>query len=153
MYQIAPLPAPVWRDYAPGIRIQLRFGPTEARASAQRYVRGVLEADPSADFFFAFAVGCILWGAVAWEGVGAPAEPVEGDAQPDPDSPVVPAELNAEMLTLLLQQRPDIFDDLETFYVGTIINALLEKNGSGPSPSGISEAAPATAPDATGPVA
>lgn len=125
MFQIQPVRDTDWRDVAPGIRFKLRFGPTEARNAARRHVREVMKADPDADAEFAFVVGCLLWGAVEWEGVGAPAPDgeVEGEA-----ATVELAELNAGNLTALLRQRPDIYDDLDRSYVDEVVEALAEKN-------------------------
>lgn len=128
MYRVEPAPPPAWRDVAPGIRVQLRFGPTEARNAGRRHVRDVVREDEAADVEFAFVVGVLLWGVIAWEGVGAPlpddgqSDDTASDAEPDI------AELNAANLTALLRQRPDIYDDLDRFYVDPVLQALSEKN-------------------------
>lgn len=148
MFRIEPNRDPAWRDVAEGIRMQLRFGPTEARNAGRRHVRDVMKADPDADGEFAFVVGVLLWGVVAWEGVGAPLpDGAEGAAAAEV------AELNAENLSALLRQRPDIYDDLDRSYVDEVVEAMSEKNASRPSPNGTSAEAQPTAPAATGPAA
>lgn len=154
MHQLSAPKAPEWRDVADGIRVRLRYGPTEARNAARRHVRAVMEKEPTADPQFAFVVGCLIWGVVEWEGVAAPLPPMpEGETADSwaAQNPPTPAELTPEHLDALLTQRPDIYDDLDLSYVEEVVAALAEKKGSRPSPSGISAAAPATAKAATGP--
>lgn len=139
MFQIAATVPPKWIDLAPGIRGLFRHGPSEAIVSARRHARMVMEADDRSDPEFAFITGCVIWGLVEWEGVGA----VEGEGA---------AELTADNVVALLRQRPDIYDKLDRTYVQSIVDAAAEKKGSGRSPSGTStEALPSATPAAIAP--
>lgn len=139
MFQIAATIPPKWIDLAPGIRGLFRHGPTEAMVSARRYMRMMMEADDPSDPEFGFVTGCVIWGLVEWEGVGA----VEGEGA---------AELIADNVVALLRQRPDIYDTLDRTYVQSIVDAAAEKKGSGRSPTGTStEVPPSATPAATAP--
>lgn len=139
MFQIAATIPPKWIDLAPGIRGLFRHGPSEAIVSARRHARMVMEADDRNDPEFAFITGCVIWGLVEWEGVGA----VEGEGV---------ADLTADNVVALLRQRPDIYDKLDRTYVQSIVDAAAEKKGSGRSPTGTStEVPPSATPAATAP--
>lgn len=141
MFQIAATIPPKWIDLAPGIRGLFRHGPSEAIVSARRHARMVMEADDRNDPEFAFITGCVIWGLVEWEGVGA----VEGEGEGV-------ADLTADNVVALLRQRPDIYDKLDRTYVQSIVAAAAEKKGSGRSPTGTStEVPPSATPAATAP--
>lgn len=132
MFQIAATIPPKWIDLAPGIRGLFRHGPTEAMVSARRYMRMMMEADEPGDPEFGFVTGCVIWGLVEWEGVGA----VGGEGV---------ADLTADNVVALLRQRPDIYDKLDRTYVQSIVDAAAEKKGSGRSPTGTSTEVPPSA--------
>jgi len=115
MFQIQPVPEPAWRTMAKGIRFKYRYGPTEALQAARRAARAAVKADPEADAYLAFAVGAAVWGVVEWEGLG-----VEGATEAVAVTP--------ELMTALLRQRPDVFDEHEAHFVGPLMELLLEKN-------------------------
>lgn len=114
MFQLQAIPEPEWRDVAPGIRFKFRFGPTEALGAARRAARAAAKADPKADTYVAFVAGAVIWGVTEWDGIGA--EGAEGAA------PLTP-----ELMTALLRQRPDIFDDVDEFYISPLMALLSEK--------------------------
>lgn len=132
MFQIAAPVPPEWIELAPGLRGLFRHGPSEAMVSARRHARMVMEADDRSDPEFAFITGCVIWGLVEWEGVGA----TEGEGA---------ADLTADNIVALMRQRPDIYDHLDRTYVQSIVDAAAEKKGSGRSPIGTSTAAPPSA--------
>ncbi|WP_291535554.1 hypothetical protein [Brevundimonas sp.] len=139
MFQIAASIPPKWIDLAPGIRGLFRHGPSEAIVSARRHLRMVMEQDDRSDPEFAFVTGCVIWGLVEWEGVGA----ADGDGV---------ADLTADNIVALLRQRPDVYDKLDRTYVQSIVDAAAEKKGSGRSPTGTStEVPPFATPAATAP--
>lgn len=150
MYQLSLSSPPQWKTVAtatatePAIRIQFRAGPTEALNAARRLVRLMAEEDPDTDRDFAFILGAVAWGAVAWEGVGLPL-PEGGDPLAEPET----APLTIENLTLLLRHRPDIYMAVDREYVDGIMEALSEKNESAPLQSGTSGADPSSAATAT----
>lgn len=145
MAQIKRPPKPKWRDVAPGMRIKFRFGPTEALNAARRGARLSGLREGAVDPEFAFVAGAVVWGAVEWEGFGDP------DWEGDDVADCPPAPLTPENIVLVLQSMPDVFDDVAGFYVDPLMELLAEKNGSGPSPNGISEAGLASATDAVKP--
>ncbi|VDC51439.1 hypothetical protein [Brevundimonas mediterranea] len=139
MFQIAASVPPKWVDLAPGLRGLFRHGPSEAIVSARRHLRMVMEEDDRSDPEFAFVTGCVIWGLVEWEGVGA----ADGDGV---------ADLTADNIVALLRQRPDVYDKLDRTYVQSIVDAAAEKKGSGRSPTGTStEVPPSATPAATAP--
>ncbi|MFW2345689.1 MAG: hypothetical protein ACN4EU_10330 [Brevundimonas mediterranea] len=139
MFQIAASVPPKWVDLAPGLRGLFRHGPSEAIVSARRHLRMVMEEDDRSDPEFAFVTGCVIWGLVEWEGVGA----ADGDGV---------ADLTADNIVALLRQRPDVYDKLDRTYVQSIVDAAAEKKGSGRSPTGTStEVLPSATPAATAP--
>ena len=139
MFQIAATTPPKWIDLAPGLRGLFRHGPSEAIVSARRHLRMVMEEDDRSDPEFAFVTGCVIWGLVEWEGVGA----ADGDGV---------ADLTADNIVALLRQRPDVYDKLDRSYVQSIVDAAAEKKGSGRSPTGTStEVPPSATPAATAP--
>lgn len=146
MMQIKPLPGPQWRDVAEGIRIEFRSGPTEALNAARRGARLSTFQDVPVDPEFAFVAGAVVWGATAWEGVGDPHWTGDDPAE----CPLAP--LTPDNIIMLLQQRPDIFDNVAVFYVDPLMELLSEKNGSRPSPNGTSAAGPDSATPAAKPV-
>lgn len=152
MYALSGPREPEWRDFEPGIRLQLRFGPSQALTFGRRHLRATLKADDRTDPEFAFVVGILIWAVTAWEGVGPPApvpppEIAEGPAEAltaweaENPAPEGPAPLTADSLTMLLSDRTDIFDALDRTYVEAVLKVRDEKNGSGPSPRGTSAAA------------
>lgn len=142
MFQLEKPRDPEWRETVPGIRIQLRFSPSEALGAARRGARLAAFVGKTVEPAFAFTAGALVWAATAWEGVGDPEwEAVEGET-----CPLAP--LTPENLVLLLQQRPDVFDDLASYYVDPLLELLAEKKGSWPSPNGTSETAQPSAPPA-----
>ncbi|MFN7110324.1 MAG: hypothetical protein ACK4M2_01710 [Brevundimonas sp.] len=163
MLTLVPTPAPEWVDVAEGLRCRFRHGPSEAMVFARRFARQAMEADDRNDPQFAFVVGCVVWGLLEWDGVGAPA-PVPPDdvlngpakalaawraANPAPEGN---APVTAEYVTALLRQNPAIYDAIDRTYVETIIRAAAEKKGSRPSPNGISaEGPPSATPAASAP--
>lgn len=150
MYQLTPCPVPEWKTVAaatatePAIRIQFRTGPTEALNAAKRHVRAMAEEDPDTDRDFAFIVGCVAWGAVAWEGIGLPL-PEGGDPAAAPE----PAPLTIDNLTMLLRHRPDIYAKVDREYVDAVVEAMSEKNEYAPLQTGTSRADPSSAATAT----
>lgn len=139
MYQITPPAGPDWTTLAeatgdlPAIEVQLKPVGTSILNAARRQVREALKEDEAADTRFAFLLGAVRQGAVAWRGVG--------DEQGAPLAMLDPAQL-----ALLLEARPDIYLKLDTDYVDRLMELLSEKNGSSPSPTGTSaRAAPDTA--------
>lgn len=164
MLTLVPPPAPEWVEVAPGLKCRFRHGPSEAMVFARRFARQAMEADDRNDPQFAFVVGCVVWGLLEWDGVGAPA-PVPPDdvlngpakalaawreAHPAPEGN---APVTADNVTALLRQNPAIYDAIDRTYVETIMRAAAEKKGSGPSPSGISPngGPPSATPAATAP--
>ncbi len=118
---------------------------------ARRFARHALEQDDRTDPQFAFVVGCVVWGLLAWEGVGAPppAPPAEiatdvealaawevENPAPEGDAPVT-----ADNVAMLLRQNPTIYDEIDRTYVESIVRAAAEKNVSGLSLNGISAGA------------
>lgn len=134
-YQITPLAEPQWQTLAPAkgdlpaIEVQLKPVGTSILHAARRQVREALDADENADTRFAFLVGAVLQGAVAWKGVG--------DA-----SGAELGLLDLDQLSLLLEKRPDIYLKLDDCYVEEALELLSEKNGSSPSLNGTSAGAP-----------
>lgn len=141
MYQITPPAAPQWETLAPAkgdlpaIEVQLKPVGTSTLNAARRQVREALQADENADTRFAFLLGAVMQGAVAWKGVGD----AEGAAL---------SSLDIDQLALLLEKRPDLYLKLDTCYVDQALELLSEKNGSSPSLNGTSAGAPDTAPPA-----
>ncbi|WP_312065149.1 hypothetical protein [Brevundimonas sp.] len=148
MYQITPPAAPQWETLAPAkgdlpaIEVQLKPVGTSTLNAARRQVREALQADENADTRFAFLLGAVMQGAVAWKGVGD----AEGAAL---------SSLDIDQLALLLEKRPDIYLKLDDCYVDEALELLSEKNGSSPSLNGTSAGAldtaapaPASAPSA-----
>lgn len=136
MFQLKAAAAPEWREFEPGIRLQLRYGPSEALAFGRRHTRTLMKADDRRDPEFAFVAGILIWAVIAWDGIGTPK--VEGEAD---DAPIAAQPLTAEALAALLTQRPDIYDDLNSTYVEAVLAARDEKNGSGTSLTGTSPSA------------
>lgn len=163
MLQLTPARAPDWVDLAPGLRGRFRYGPSEALVFARRFARKAVEEDDRTDAQFAFVVGCVVWGLIEWDGIGAPApvapdEILNGPAealavwQGENPAPEGNADLTAENVALLLRQNPPIYDLIDLTYVAEIVRAAAEKNGSGLSPNGISAGAkPSVTPAATAP--
>jgi hypothetical protein len=165
MLTLVQPPAPEWVEVAPGLKCLFRHGPSEAMVFGRRFARQAMEADDRTDPQFAFVVGCVVWGLLDWDGVGAPAPvppdavlngPAEAlaawrEANPPPGGN---APVTAENVAALLRQNPAVYDAIDRTYVESIVRAAAEKKGSGPSPNGISAAAKpsakraATAPNA-----
>lgn len=139
MLKITAPAAPAWEtlvaatDDAPAVRVELKPVGTSILNAARRQVRKALSLDENADTRFAFLLGAVHQGAVAWEGVG------------DADGAALET-LDLDQLAMLLELRPDIYLKLDTCYVDQALELLSEKNGSSPSPTGTSaRAAPDTA--------
>lgn len=145
MYALQPAPEPRWEDVADDIRIRFRHGPTQALNAARRLIRQAQQAHaeavqagesvPEPDTDFLYVLGAAAWGAVAWEGVGEPgsSDTAEGGTV---------ADLTLDALARLLSDRPDVFGRVTSIYVDPLVSLVAEKKGSGPSPNGISAAAP-----------
>lgn len=163
MLQLVQPPAPEWVQVVPGLKCLFRHGPSEALVFGRRFARQAVEADDRTDPQFAFVVGCVVWGLVDWDGVGAPAPvppdeilngPAEAlaswrEANPAPEGN---APVTADYVAALLRQNPAVYDAIDRTYVESIVRAAAEKKGSGPSPNGTSAGVPPSAkPAATAP--
>ncbi|WP_296167981.1 hypothetical protein [uncultured Brevundimonas sp.] len=134
-----------WKDLAPGVRVLLKpadavmlLAGRRAAGEVHKIAADLIAADLApnggsvqADAEFAFTVGCLVWGALDWEGVG------DQDGEPLP--------MTEANLTLLLRQSLDIFDKFDREYVVPILVRDAEKNVSSPSLNGTSAAAKTTA--------
>ena len=156
MLQLAQPPAPEWVDVAPGLKCLFRHGPSEALVFARRFARQAVEADDRADPQFAFVVGCVVWGLLEWDGVGAPAPVPPADVLNGPadalaawqaanPAPEGNAPVTAEYVAALLRQNPAVYDEIDRTYVESIVRAAAEKKGSGLSPNGTSAGVPPSA--------
>src|SRR5690625_490203 len=128
---------PRWVDLIPGVRVQVSPVTTSVMAMARRDAGiGEMGIDPAHE-----EVGIAMVRAVArrvvrdWEGVG------DEDGAPLPVSP--------EGIDALLEIWP-VFDAFQNAVLGPQLMLEQEKNGSAPSPSGISAGATATAKPARG---
>lgn len=128
MLNLKPPPEPEWKEWAPGFSMLMRPGES-AMLLAGRKAAGVAarEGAGDADVEFAFGVGCVLWAALEWKGVGGP------DGQPAPLDPV-----NVETM---LRQNFDVFDRIDREFVTPVLETEAEKNASSPSPNGSSTGA------------
>lgn len=163
MLHLVQPPAPEWVQVVPGLKCRFRHGPSEAMVFARRFARKAVEEDDRTDPQFAFVVGCVIWGLLEWDGVGAPAPVPPDDVLHGPSealaawreanpAPEGNAPVTADYVAALLRQNPAVYDAIDATYVETIVRAAAEKKGSGPSPNGISaEAKPSVTPAATAP--
>ncbi|MGA0595398.1 hypothetical protein [Enterovirga sp. CN4-39] len=124
---------PFWIDLLPGVRVQVR--PISAammlvaRAAAGDAFRSA-DRDSVHYANAAMTVSLAHQGIVAWEGIG--------------DAEGAPLQVTPENIDLLLDEWP-AFQALDDGYTRPALVAADEKNGSRPSPNGISAAGPNTA--------
>lgn len=138
MLRIGQTPQPFWLDIASGARIHLR--PADSvmlEAGRMASFKAAQDGLHPADVDHAFLVGCVVWGAIEWEGVAA-----EGSDELAP--------ITFETVSPLLRQHLKVRDRLDREYLTPLLVREMEKNDSAPSPNGTSTAAPTTAPPPAG---
>lgn len=119
MFRIEVPPADRWLEVsADGLKLLVRFGPSEALTFARRHARMMLAANDRTDPEFAFVAGIAIWAVIDWQGVGGP----------DLDSDE-PAPLQADGLIALLRARPDVYEAFDRDYVDGVLAARDEKKG------------------------
>lgn len=132
MLKLTPDLSPDWLDVLPGVRILLKPAESATMLVGRTAASKAMAAGGSdADAEFAFTAACVVWGAVAWEGVG--------------DEAGTPLELSEDGLVRLLKQNFTAFDKIDRAYVLPILMRDAEKNASSPSLNGTSAAAKPTA--------
>lgn len=140
---VGPTPAPEWVRLTDAARFRLR-PPDSVMLDAGRRAAGAAAAagaHPS-DIGHAFLAGCVFWGLLEWEGVDERTPGADGG--PDVVAPATPS---LDIVDRLLRQFPAVADQLDRDYLAPLLARDVEKKGSSPSPTGISErAARTTAP-------
>lgn len=138
MLRIVAAPEPQTIEIASGARIVLRPADSvmleAGRAASWAQAR---DGAHPAEVDHAFLVGCIVWGAIEWEGVAA-----EGSDEPAP--------ITFDSVSALLRQNLAVRDRLDRDYLTPLLLREAEKNDSAPSPNGTSTAAQTTAPPPAG---
>lgn len=128
MLKLTPDLSPQWLDVLPDVRIRLKPAESATMLVGRTAATKALAAGGSdADAEFAFTAACVVWGALAWEGVG--------------DETGAPLDMSEDGLVRLLKQNFTAFDKIDRAYVLPILMRDAEKNASSPSLNGTSAAA------------
>lgn len=138
MLRISEQAEPQWFDIASGARILMR--PADSvmvEAGRAASLKAAMAGEKAADVDHAFLVGCVVWGAIEWEGIAA-----EGSDELAP--------ITEETVSPLLRQNLAVRDQLDRDYVVPMLLRESEKNASAPSPNGTSTAAQTIAPPPAG---